>query len=273
VGNPLNPRGDIDDELEGLVDTIRSIGYLLQPLMIVSRGAFLRVHPGQADSLGRAKWVVLGGNRRLAAARLAGLRRIDVNEVAFDTEDEFRRAILIENSQRVNLSPLREAEELRELQRKGRTVREVAALIGKSHAYVQQRLDLLKLIPELGDLLESGKITFKAARTIATRAPEVQRAEFEARRQVRDRENRLNDNTATQAAAPASTSTSARRSGRLADRRPWGPIVVELERALMELQDVEARDEVAASALRRARAHLLEALNLATQDLEDHPNG
>src|SRR5690349_14049953 len=175
VANPLNPRDDDDPELEQLMATLRCVGQL-QPVMVVTKERYLQAHPDQADAVGRAKWVVLGGNRRLMAARKANFRRIDVHEVQYNTADEFNQAILIENAQRKNLSPIHEAEAIQALMKPpGRTVRSVGAMIGKSHTYVQQRLDLLKLIPEFREMLNSDLLNIKAARSIAIKPEEVQR--------------------------------------------------------------------------------------------------
>jgi ParB family chromosome partitioning protein len=70
---------------------------------------------------------------------------------------------------------LLEAEQLqRRLARPGQTVRSVGAAIGKSHAYVQQRIDLLRMIPEFQELLRRGEINIKTGRQLGIQPPEIQ---------------------------------------------------------------------------------------------------
>jgi ParB family chromosome partitioning protein len=176
--NPLNPRYDYDDpETEELAETISQVGQL-QPALVVARTQFLQAYPDQQDKLGPEPWVVLVGNRRLAASRRAGRAALDVRVASeLETADEFEDRILIENIQRKDLPPLLEASSLqRRLNRPGATLRSVGAAIGKSHMYVQQRLDLLRMIPEFQELLREGAINIKTGRRLGTRPEEEQRA-------------------------------------------------------------------------------------------------
>jgi ParB/RepB/Spo0J family partition protein len=164
-GNPLNPRDGDDPEVAELADTLARVGQL-QPAIVVSRDDYLARYPQQA--LGPQEWVVIVGNRRLAAARLAGRPSLDVR-VAPDlgTVEDLEDLILIENIHRKNLAPLSEAEQLqRRLDRPGQSLRTVAEAIGKSHTYVAQRVGLLALIPDFQDLLRAGKLPIKTARQL-----------------------------------------------------------------------------------------------------------
>lgn len=172
--NPDNPRYDSDDpETIELAETMRSVGQL-QPAIVVPRQDYLACYP-QAQ-LDPAPWVVVIGNRRLAAARIADREALDVR-VAVDIQsaDDLEDRILIENIQRKDLPPLLEAERLQRRLDQGITFRDLAAKIGKSHTYVKQRVDLLKLIPELQELFRAGQIRVKGARWLGTQPEEIQR--------------------------------------------------------------------------------------------------
>lgn len=176
--NPLNPRYELDDaEVVELADTLRRVGQL-QAALVVTRDQFLRAYPDQAPQLGPQPWVVIVGNRRLAASRVAGRPALDVRVAAdLDTAEDFEDRVLIENIQRKDLPPLLEAAHLqRRLARPGQTIRSVGEAIGKSHTYVQQRLDLLRMIPELQDLFRTGAINIRVGRQLGLLSPDTQRA-------------------------------------------------------------------------------------------------
>lgn len=173
--NPDNPRYDADDpETIELAETMRSVGQL-QPAIVVPRQDYLACYP--RAQLGPAPWVVVIGNRRLAAARIANREALDVR-VAVDIQsaDDLEDRILIENIQRKDLPPLLEAERLQRRLDQGVTFRDLAAKIGKSHTYVKQRVDLLKLIPELQKLFRAGQIRVKGARWLGAQPEEIQRS-------------------------------------------------------------------------------------------------
>ncbi len=168
--NPLNPRYDEDDvEVLELAETLTRVGQL-QPVLVVPREQYLQAYPDQHGNLGGEAWVVIVGNRRLTASRIAGRPALDVRVAAdLDTAQDLEDRILIENIQRKDLPPLLEAEHLqRRLNRPGQTTRSVGAAIGKSHAYFQQRVDLLKMIPEFRELFRSGEINLKIGRRLGS---------------------------------------------------------------------------------------------------------
>lgn len=163
--NPLNPRDHSRDEgIEELAETMRRHGQL-QQAQVIAREDFLRAFPDTAEQLTSAPWVVFIGNRRLLAAGLAGLDTLDVRAPeGIGTPEEIESRVLIENLQRSDLPLLKEAEFLQRQVNRGQSLRKVAAEIGKSLGYVQQRVGLLQLIPELQDLLQRGELSFKTAR-------------------------------------------------------------------------------------------------------------
>lgn len=174
--NPRNPRYGYDDpDTAELATSLREHGQL-QPATVVARDVYLAHHPEDASQVGTAPWVVLIGNRRLAAARQAGLAHLAA--IAEDrlggTDPMLSEATLVENIHRQDLPPLLEAIELQGLLERHGSQTKVAQRVAKTQAWVSQRLTLLKLIPELREQLKQGELTVKEARKVATLPPEQQ---------------------------------------------------------------------------------------------------
>lgn len=169
ASNPLNRRSNADlwgDDFDELVTTIREHG-VLQPIVVCSAEAFLNHYPEQKPEVIGAAWVALIGNRRLLAARSADLAQVPVlvNDERVATMYE---VMLIENSHRRDLGPLHEAEAMQQVLdgSVGGSRRELATRIGRSHAYVNQRLALLGLIPALRKAFEDGQLMLERAREL-----------------------------------------------------------------------------------------------------------
>lgn len=126
---PDNPRKAIGDVSE-LAASIVEHG-LLQPLVLA---------PGDDG-----RFLLVAGHRRLEACRAAGLATVEA--VVGKRLDDARRlaAMLVENDQRVNLSPMERAEAYQRLiDEHDLNQTDVAKLVGKSPSYVNQTLQLLK---------------------------------------------------------------------------------------------------------------------------------
>jgi len=151
VPNPEQPRRHFEDEaLDLLADSIRRHG-LLQPL-VVRRIA--------------GRYELIAGERRLRAARRAGLERVPVIVREARVEDRLELA-LIENVQRENLTPLEEAEAYRHLiDTHGLTQEDIAARVGKSRPAITNTLRLLGLPDAVKAQLESGELTAGHARAV-----------------------------------------------------------------------------------------------------------
>jgi ParB/RepB/Spo0J family partition protein len=174
--NPLNPRYTGEDpEVVELAESFKSVGQL-PAARIVSRGQFTQIYPD--EPIGAQPWVVFIGNRRLAAAPLAEVTHLDVrHDGGLTTADELKDRILVENLHRKDLPPLKEAEALRRrLTRPGVTTRSVGAAIGKSHTYVEQRVTLLGMLPELQDLFRAGQVSIQVGRKLGGWPEAEQRA-------------------------------------------------------------------------------------------------
>jgi ParB family chromosome partitioning protein len=213
--NPFNPRQELGD-LQETADSLLERGQV-QPVTVVTRQAFLAAHPAQDDHLGAARYVVIDGNRRLGAARLAGLDdlRIDVNDALAASAADILESALVANLHRENLTPLEEAEALATLMKVYGSQRQVGRRVGKTSMWVSQRLALLNLTPELKVALRDGDINVEDARQVG-RLPQDQQAGDAAARKER-RENPSAPQSASSgnavstpgAAGPTGGSTSA----------------------------------------------------------------
>ena len=153
VPNPLQPRNTMNEEnLEELAASIREHG-ILQPL-IVSHDPVT------------GQYTLIAGERRLRAAKLAGLDSVPVI-VRNVTERERLELAVIENVQRSDLSALETAEAYRQLVEEFQLSHdEIAARVGKSRVAVTNTLRLLKLPATVQQALAEEKITEGHARAL-----------------------------------------------------------------------------------------------------------
>ncbi|MCX5199808.1 ParB/RepB/Spo0J family partition protein [Streptomyces sp. NBC_00249] len=173
--NPFNLREDLT-EIEELAASLTARGQL-QPLAVATRMAFMEAHPGTTDGLGRAPYVVIDGNRRLAAAHLAGLKtiQIHVNDALSASAADILESALIANVHRVDVAPMDQARALQELVDVHGSQAQVAKRLGKTAAWVSQRLTLLNLTPTLQEKVETGELKVEPARRIG-RLPQEDQA-------------------------------------------------------------------------------------------------
>lgn len=151
--NPRQPRGAMDDQsLADLAESIREHG-VLQPLIV------------SGEMRGEAYYLI-AGERRLRAARLAGLSQVPV--IIRPASDQERLELaLIENIQRTDLSPLEMAEAYQQLVDDfGLHHEEIAQRVGKSREAVTNTLRLLKLSDEAKNALRNEWISEGHARAL-----------------------------------------------------------------------------------------------------------
>ncbi len=151
--NPRQPRAHFDpEELEELAASIREHG-VLQPILVTY------------DDL-KDRYFLISGQRRLMAARLAGLDMIPA--IIRQASDQERLELaLIENLQRADLTPLEAAEAYRQLVEDfALSHEEVAARVGKSRAAVTNTLRLQKLPATVRKALEDKLISEGHARAL-----------------------------------------------------------------------------------------------------------
>jgi ParB family chromosome partitioning protein len=158
VANPRQPRKAMDPAaLQELASSIARYG-ILQPLLVT--------HHNPKAGPSPIRYQLIAGERRLEAAKLAGLNRVPV-VVLEATAQEVLEMALIENLQRQQLNPLDEAAAYYHLINDfGLTQQEVASRVGISRAAVANRLRLLNLPERARVALEEGRITEGHARAI-----------------------------------------------------------------------------------------------------------
>jgi ParB family chromosome partitioning protein len=162
--NPLQPRDAFDEqELAELAASIAAHG-VLQPIIVRAT----------AD----AGYELIAGERRLRAARLAGLSRIPAVVRDSSGGGEALELALVENVQRADLNAIEEANAYRELvDRFGLSHEAVARQVGKSRVAISNALRLLDLATETRQAIVDGRITEGHGRALAAlTVPELQRA-------------------------------------------------------------------------------------------------
>ena len=156
VPNPEQPRAHFEPEaLQELADSIRAHG-VLQPVVVTQ----------VRSEMGVSTYQLIAGERRLQAARLAGMTRMPVivREAAGATLLELA---LVENLQRQDLNPLEEAAAFRRLADDfGMTQEQIAQRVGRSRARVANTMRLLTLEEDIRTSLTSGQITEGHARAL-----------------------------------------------------------------------------------------------------------
>jgi ParB family chromosome partitioning protein len=158
--NPRQPRSRFDaDELDELAASIREHG-IIQPLIIT--------HGEKPD-----EYTLIAGERRLLAARKAGLESVPVI-IREATEQQLVEWALVENVQRADLGPLETAEAFRQLSEDFNLSHdEIARRVGKSRVAVTNTLRLLKLPASVLQALTDGLISEGHARVLLS-LPTVQ---------------------------------------------------------------------------------------------------
>ncbi len=145
------PRQNFDDEgLEELAASIRQHG-VIQPLIVRKKGDF---------------YEIISGERRWRAARMAGLKEIPVLIRDYG-EQESAEISLIENLQREDLNPIEEAAAYRLLiDEFGLKQDEIADRVGKNRTTITNSLRLLKLAPEVQQMVADGTLSGGHARAL-----------------------------------------------------------------------------------------------------------
>jgi ParB family transcriptional regulator, chromosome partitioning protein len=217
--NPMQPRRDFDERgLQELADSIRQKG-LLQPVL-------LRALPDGVYEL-------VAGERRLRAARLAGLTQLPAIVYQIESEQEMLELALIENVQREDLNAIETARAYDLLIREcGLTQDAIAERVGKSRAAVANTIRLLGLPDKVQQMVQPGELSEGHARALlgitdARRQLALARKTVSAGLSVRAVEEQVRRATGSPGGA---------RGGRKGAGEPLSPrlqaIVEEMQRAL-----------------------------------------
>ena len=150
--NRRQPRRRFDDTgIEELSQSIRRTG-ILQPVLVTREGGRFRI---------------VAGERRVRAARRAGLSEVPVIVREGVTDRDHLLLALVENVQRRDLTALEEAEAYRHLKDDfGLTQEDVAERVGKDRTTVANALRLLKLPAAVRSALEDGSVSAGHARAL-----------------------------------------------------------------------------------------------------------
>jgi ParB family chromosome partitioning protein len=155
IPNPHQPRTEMNpEELLELSNSIKEHG-VIQPLILM---------PGSNSN----QFILIAGERRLRAAKMAGLDKVPVI-LRNATEQEQLELALIENVQRADLSPLDTAEAYRQLADDfNLSHEEIANRVGKARVTITNTIRLLKLPEIIQSALAKGEISEGHARALLT---------------------------------------------------------------------------------------------------------
>jgi ParB family transcriptional regulator, chromosome partitioning protein len=158
--NPYQPRKEFDiKELNELAESIRQKG-VIQALTL-----------RKADD---GSYELISGERRLRAARIAGLEKVPAYLIDVSTKEDLLEIALIENIQRQDLNALEVAEAYQRLMKECRLTQEQVALkVAKSRSAVTNTLRLLNLPEEIKESIRKGDITEGHARAILAADSEI----------------------------------------------------------------------------------------------------
>lgn len=150
--NEYQPRKHFDEvALKELASSIKQYG-IVQPLVVT---------PSKNE-----QYAIIAGERRWRAAQLAGLKEVPVI-VRSSKELEQLEIAIIENVQRVDLSPLEQAASIERLHREfGTPYDEIATRLGKAPSTVNNIVRLLQLPTQAVEALAAGKVSEGHARAI-----------------------------------------------------------------------------------------------------------
>ncbi len=210
--NPYQPRKHIDpDILDELAASIREHG-LIQPPVVSYNPDFDEdaALPSDSDDPDapvkerKARYLLIAGERRWQAAKLAGLTSIPV-VIKETTPLQMLELALVENIQRADLNSLEEAYAYQQLVTEfGLTQESVAQKVGKSRVAVTNSIRLLTLPKQVTEAINKGDITEGHARAILMleRLPDKHRLPSQLRllRELVDKDKKMSVREAEEAA-------------------------------------------------------------------------
>lgn len=162
VPNPFQPRREFDeDKLKELSESIRMYG-ILQPLTVTRREV------ERDDGAFFTEYELIAGERRLRAAKLAGMDQVPVIiRTGQDTEQEKLELAIIENLQREDLNAIDRALAFKQLAEMFELSHsQVAKKVGRSREYVTNTIRLLNLPDYMQSSLRTGDISEGHARSL-----------------------------------------------------------------------------------------------------------
>jgi len=166
--NPQQPRSHFDQEaLEELAASIKRHG-VLQPLLVSEDGP--------------NRYLLITGERRWRAARLAGLATVPAVIRERIEEDQQLELALVENLQRRDLTPLEESRAFEQLRSGlGLSQQQIADRVGMDRSSVANSLRLLRLPAEVQEMVERGELSAGHGRALLAFPDDAERCEWARR--------------------------------------------------------------------------------------------
>lgn len=165
VPNPKNPRTEMADEgLKELAESIRRLN-VESPILVMP--------------LEEGRYQIVYGERRFRASQLAGKTTIPAKVEVMTAEQAEIRAIH-ENIQRENMTPFDEGRAFENLHKERHmSISEICSTFAKSKAYVENRMNLTKLIPPIATMLRNKEITLEIAQVLAKYDKNIQKETYD----------------------------------------------------------------------------------------------
>jgi ParB family chromosome partitioning protein len=237
--NPNQPRRHFDPEaLAALTDSVKTSG-IIQPLLV--------------RPLPDGGYELIAGERRLRAAREAGLERVPV-VIRDPSEEERLQQALIENMVREDLNPVEEARACEALVRDlGLSKQELARRVGRSRPALSNLIRILELPDEVLELIESGQLSEGHGRAILAAEDHERRRQLARRAvaeewSVRRTEQEASGQPPAAATKPGSTKPKTRLSAE--EEEALERVSAALERSLGHEVRVRIKGEELAAELR-----------------------
>lgn len=140
-----------EDKLQELADSIKEHG-IIEPIIVQDRGSFYQI---------------IAGERRWRASRLLGLKEVPVIIKHYTDEQEILEVSLIENIQREDLDPIEEALAYKKLIEDFKITQDkLSDKVGKSRSEITNSMRLLKLCPEVQQMIIDEMLSKGHARTL-----------------------------------------------------------------------------------------------------------
>lgn len=161
--NPLQPRSNFDpNKLNELAETISSYG-VIQPVIVQKKD----------DG-----FVLVAGERRFRAAKIAGLKKIPALIKNYN-KNQVMEITLVENLQREDLNPIEEAAAYKKLiDEFGFSQEELAGKLGKSRSAIANSVRLLSLCEEVKNFIVQGDLSVGQARPLLTLENDLDQINF-----------------------------------------------------------------------------------------------
>lgn len=163
VADPNQPRTQFDEEkLKELAESIKTYG-ILNPILV-------------RKTKDQGKYILVAGERRLRAAKLAGLKTVPalIDQSEDKSEERTLAMQLVENLQRADLAPLERAQAIGVLRDNyDLSIRDIAQKLGMSKSSVQRNVEILSLPEDLQRALKDGASESKVLLLAKIEDPEI----------------------------------------------------------------------------------------------------